>query len=59
MKIDEAIKILALTVQNPYHYEPPDTREAVKLGIEALKDLQYFDKIRGSSARLRLPRETK
>ncbi len=59
MTIDEAIKrntdIQMEFLPLPRHRD----WEAVQLGIEALKDLQRFDKIRGQKARLLLPGETK
>jgi len=59
MKLEEAVKILRCLDHTGGLLVFPELIEASKLGIEALKDLQRFDEIRGRDARLLLPGETK
>lgn len=58
MTLSEAIEILNYYWRHPMHSPTVEQLDAIKLGIEALKDLQQFDKIRGRDARLLLPGET-
>lgn len=58
MKLEKAIEILDLDVKCLTRINYDDWRTALKLGIEALKDLIRFDEIRGQQSRNLLPGET-
>ncbi|MBA7573710.1 hypothetical protein ES708_15508 [subsurface metagenome] len=59
MKLEKAIESLVNDQRRNYTERETDLYKAQELGIEALKDLQEFDRIRGRSSRLPLPGETK
>lgn len=40
MTIDKAIEILGLRIKSPFVRANPDTKDAIKLGIEALKRIK-------------------
>lgn len=58
MKIPEAIEILLDLTRYDYNPTNPDAQDALKLGIEALKDLRKHRKYPQSGVNPKLPGET-
>ena len=58
MKIDKAIEILKDTRNITFNYFSPDRKDALKLGIEALKQLQELHNRPHGSPLPPLPGET-
>ncbi len=58
MTIDKAIEILELRVASPFVRANQDTKDAIKLGIEALKAVKKFQSMGSKINPLRLRGET-
>lgn len=58
MKLSEAIEILDLNVEKAGKQMPPDTLQALKLGIEALERIQTARTYPGRLKTYTLPSET-
>ena len=59
MTIDEAIKTLEDILTNVEPGDPPEEHDAIKLGIEALKEVKHARSISFGVVNLKLPGETK
>ena len=59
MKLAKAIEVLEDILRYVEPGDPPDEHDAVKLGIEAMKDVLRTRKFRNSPTWLVLPGETK
>lgn len=59
MTIDEAIKVLGIENKNPWNRDNSPLRQAVKLGVEALKELKALRKTTLWGEWKPLPGETK
>lgn len=58
MKIPTAIEILELNIKEAGKKMPPDTLDALKLGVEALIFYQELHRTPGINIQLHLPGET-
>lgn len=58
MKIDKAIEILEKRVASPFARANPDTKDAMGLGIEALKYLEHLRKSFKMIRNVKLPGES-
>ncbi len=58
MKLDKAIEVLTLENKHPWNNDNSDLRNAVKLGIEALKSKQEARRYGVASSVILLPGET-
>jgi hypothetical protein len=58
MTIDEAVKILTERLTIPFIGKNESTRKAVKLGIEALKAVQFWNHKQLPQFQIHLPGET-
>jgi len=59
MNIDKAIEVLTLENKHPWNNDNSDLRNAVKLGIEALKRIEHLRPNYAYANATRLPGETK